>query len=65
METTTKPIVNLIGQDGNIFNLIGLASKALQKAGEKDKANEMSEKVFKCQSYNEALRTIGEYCEIH
>ena len=66
METNnkTKPKVNLIGQDGNIFNLIGIASRELKRAGQKDEAKEMTEKVFASKSYEEALNIIGEYCEI-
>jgi len=29
----TKPTCELIGQDGNIFNLIGIASRTLKRAG--------------------------------
>lgn len=64
-KTTAKPIVNLIGQDGNIFNLVGLASKALKKANQPDKAKEMTEKVFSSESYGDALRIISDYCEIN
>lgn len=59
-----KPIAKLIGQDGNVFNLVGIASKALRKANQADKATEMTEKVFGSGSYEEALNIIGEYCEI-
>lgn len=61
---TMKPKCKLIGQDGNIFNLAGLASKTLKKAGQADKAKEMTSKIFACGSYEEALAIIGEYVEI-
>ena len=67
MEPTIKPFVKpecqLTGMDGNVFNLIGLASKALKKAGYPDKAREMSNKVFACGSYDEALAIITDYVE--
>jgi len=64
MENSSKPVAKIIGADGNVFNLLGIASKALKRAGEPDKAKEMSEKIFACKSYGEALSIIGQYCEI-
>lgn len=61
---STKPFVILIGEDGNIFNLVGLASRALKKASQYDEAKEMQSKVFSSSSYNEALSIIAEYVEI-
>ena len=60
----TKPRCKLIGEDGNIFNLIGIASRSLRRAGLADKAKEMSEKVTHCGSYTEALSIIMEYVEV-
>ena len=33
MSEIKKPKVKLIGEDGNVFNLMGLCVKALRKAG--------------------------------
>ena len=60
----TKPKCKLIGEDGNIFNLIGIASRSLRLAGLEDKTKEMSEKVMHCGSYTEALSIIMEYVEV-
>ncbi len=59
-----KPKVKLTGQDGNVFVLLGVCSRALKSIGQADKAKEMSEKVFASGSYHEALGIMGEYCEI-
>lgn len=59
-----KPKVRLIGENGNIFNLLGIASKGLKKEGQYEQAKEMSEKVFGCGSYDEALQIIMEYVEV-
>ncbi len=59
-----KPDCALIGQDGNIFNLVGIASRTLRKHGLKDQAKEMSDRVFSSGSYHEALNIIGEYVNI-
>lgn len=59
-----KPKCQLVGQDGNIFNLIGIASRALKEAGMRDKAKEMVEKVTQAKSYDEALQVIMKYVEV-
>ncbi len=59
-----KPDCPLIGQDGNIFNLVGIASRTLKRNGLSDEASEMTSKVFKSRSYEEALGIIGEYVNI-
>lgn len=59
-----KPDCPLIGQDGNIFNLIGIASRTLRQCGQTRQTKEMSERVFASGSYEEALAIIGEYVNI-
>jgi hypothetical protein len=61
----TKPRCKLIGEDGNIFNLMGIASRTLKEAGMKDEANEMVDRITKSKSYIEALAIISEYVEIY
>ena len=64
MENNKKPKVKLVGEDGNVYNLIGICSRALKKAGQSEKAKEMSEKIFKSGSYHEALAIMMDYCEV-
>ena len=59
-----KPDCALIGQDGNIFNLVGIAAHTLREYGRKDQAKEMTDRVFASGSYGEALCIIGEYVNI-
>lgn len=59
-----KPKIRLTGQDGNVFNLIGIASRALKLAGQRDQAREMQDKCFKSGSYDEAIQIIMRYCEV-
>ena len=59
-----KPNCPLIGQDGNIFNLVGIASRTLKRNGLSAEASEMTSKVYKSGSYEEALGIIGEYVNI-
>lgn len=58
-----KPKVKLVGQDGNIFNILGIASRALKKAGYADEAKEMQTKVFASDSYQEALAIVLQYVD--
>lgn len=60
-----KPKCKLIGKDGNIFNLLGIASKTLKEAGLEDKSDEMASRVYKSNSYLEALEVISEYVDIY
>ena len=59
-----KPKCQLVGHDGNIFNLMGIASKALKEAGQKEKSDEMIKRITDSKSYDEALRIIMEYVEV-
>lgn len=59
-----KPNCPLIGEDGNIFNLVGIAARTLKRNGLSEQASEMTEKVFGSGSYEEALGIIGDYVNI-
>jgi hypothetical protein len=48
----TKSKCKLIGEDGNIFNLMGIASKTLKRAGLKKEADEMIDKITSSKSYH-------------
>lgn len=59
-----KPDCKLIGEDGNIFNLMGIASKILRQNGMAEEAVEMRDRIRASESYDEALCIIGEYVNI-
>lgn len=59
-----KPKCALIGQDGNIFNLMGIASRTLRNNDMKEEAKEMVIRIEESKSYDEALCIIGEYVDI-
>ena len=50
-----KVPAKLIGEDGNVFNLIGICTKALKRAGYNDEAKELVNRVTSCKSYEDAL----------
>ena len=58
-----RPKMQLIGQDGNIFAIMGRASRLLKDIGQRDKAKEMCDRVTASQSYSEALNIVSEYVE--
>jgi hypothetical protein len=58
------PEAPIIGQDGNIFNVIGIAARALRENGLRDQAKEMSERAFASGSYDQALGIITEYVNV-
>ena len=58
-----KPKMQLIGQDGNIFAVMGRASRLLTDYGQADKAKEMRDRVMSCDSYQKALGIVSEYVE--
>ena len=63
MSDIKKPIAKIIEENGNVFNLIGICSKALKDAGLVDQIKEMTDKVFESSSYKEALNIMEQYCE--
>lgn len=64
-EESLKPDCPLIGQDGNIFNLMGIASRTLRQNGMPEQATEMYSRITETAgSYSEALGIIGEYVNI-
>ena len=59
----TKPKMALVGQDGNIFGILGRASRLLKQAGQNKQADEMFQRTTGAGSYEEALHIISEYVE--
>lgn len=58
-----KPKCKLVGTDGNIFALLGVALKALRSEGLEVEAKAMMDRVVQAGSYDEALCIIQEYVE--
>lgn len=59
-----KPTVKLIGEDGNVFAIIGAVSKALKRAGQPEKAEEFRKRAFASESYGKVLTLMQEYVEV-
>lgn len=63
MAERKRPMCPIIGADGNIFNLLGIASRTLKNNGMTDEAKEMYDRVTSSESYNDALCIITEYVD--
>lgn len=57
-----KPKAKMIGEDGNVFNLIGIARRSLRSMPAA--FNEMWERIQQCGSYSEALVIMMDYVDI-
>lgn len=60
-----KPKCKLIGEDGNIFNLLAIVHRTLRANGMEKEWQECQSRVYKAQSYDEALFIIQEYVEVY
>jgi hypothetical protein len=58
-----KPKMQLAGMDGNIFNILGNASRLLKENGLEAQAKEMFERVTASKSYEKGLGIISEYVQ--
>jgi len=59
-----KPVVRLVGENGNAFNIMGLASRALRKAGaDKEYINKYLAEA-KEGDYNNLLIVTMKYVEV-
>ena len=59
----SRPKLQLIGHDGNIFSIVADAGRLLSRNGQRKEADEMYDRVFQAGSYHEALGIISEYVE--
>ena len=59
-----KPQCKLIGEDGNVFFIIGKVTRTLKEFGYPDKAKEFKEKATASKSYDEVLQLAMDYVEI-
>ena len=58
----SKPVISS-DINGNIFAVLGAASMVLKRNALQDKAKEMSDRVQKSESYDQALAIIMEYVD--
>ena len=64
LDDTKFENVSVFKSDGNVFSILGMASRTLKQNGMADEAKEMCSRVTSSGSYCEALNIIGEYVNI-
>lgn len=62
-QTVSRPKLKLLGHDGNIFAIMGHASRLLRANGQSKEADEMIQRVHDSSSYYKTLGIISEYVE--
>jgi len=62
-ECAGKPKLKLLGHNGNVFSILGDASRLLKQNGQPEAAKEMFDRVTSSPSYEQALAIISEYVE--
>lgn len=60
-----KPEVQLSGEDGNAFSIIGTVMKALRRAGADEEYVDKYKKEAMSGDYDNVLTTSMEYVEVH
>lgn len=58
-----RPKMKLAGMDGNIFSILGRATRLLRENGQPEQAKEMTDRVYRSGDYGKALSIISEYVE--
>lgn len=59
-----KPECRLVGEDGNVFNVIGLVKRALIAAGHVNQAGEFVARASQARSYDAVLALCFEYVDV-
>lgn len=64
MSEQQRPTVKLTDQDGNVFSLLAICTRALKDAGQADVAARLLDEVVNCGSYDDALQIMMRYVEV-
>ena len=62
--TAPKPPCRLVGTDGNVFAIIGTVRRALERAGQRERASEFVAKAMQSKSYEEVLALCFDYVDV-
>lgn len=61
-----KPVVKLIGEDGNVFAIIGTCLKAARRAGwTQAEQDELKSQFFNARSYDKVLQLVMEKFNVY
>ncbi len=62
--TASKPRCRLVGTDGNVFSIIGTVKRALERAGQRERASEFVAKAMQAKSYDQVLALCFDYVDV-
>ena len=60
-----KPRLKLIGEDGNVFFILGKATREARRAGWEEKKIKKYQEEAMSGDYNHALQTCMEHFDVH
>jgi len=63
--TSKRPELRLVGVDGNAFNVMGLASQALRKAGASQETIKAYQAAAMEGDYDHLLQVTMRYCDVN
>lgn len=59
-----KPVIFQKDLSGNIFSWLGAADRALRRAGYREKAIEMADRLHDCRNYEDVKNLVRDYVEV-
>jgi hypothetical protein len=62
--TASKPPCRLVGTNGNVFAIIGTVKRALERAGQRERASEFVAKAMQSKSYDEVLALCFDFVDV-
>ena len=63
MDVDEKPVVKLVGEDGNAFAIMGKVRRALKQAGQNEKAEQYTKEATSG-DYDHLLRVTMDYVDV-
>lgn len=61
---SAKPVCRLVGENGNVFNIIGRVCNALKRAKLQEQSDKFAERAMQSESYDEVLQLCMEYVDV-
>ena len=63
LENLPRPVVKLVGEDGNAYSILGRCQAAMRKVGWQREQISLFQKEAMSGDYDQLLRTVVKYCD--
>lgn len=63
LENLPRPVVKLVGEDGNAYSILGRCHAAMRKVGWQREQISLFQKEAMSGDYDNLLRTVMKYCD--